>query len=36
MHFRNIFESLFLKIRQSATSFMSLGSLLQQVAPLKA
>ena len=28
--------SLFLKIRQSATSFMSLGSLFQQVTPPRA
>ena len=33
---RTYFVSLFLNIRQSAASFMSLGSLFQQVAPLKA
>ena len=35
-NFKNIFKSLLLKIRQSATFFMSLGSLYLQVAPPKA
>ena len=34
-HFKNIFISLFLKLRQSATLFTSLCSLFQHVAPLK-
>ena len=34
-HFKNIFISLFLKLRQSATLFTSLGSLFQHLAPLK-
>ena len=35
-NFKNIFISLLLKIRQSATFLMSLGSLYPQVDPLKA